>query len=103
MITIDVKLYSSVKDRTVGLIGKDKPEQAMFLTRYGIHTFGLRFSIDAIVLDNNNKVVKLTESLKPNRLFFWPVRYNKVLELPKGYIKEKGIKIGSNISLKMVE
>lgn len=103
MITIKAKLYSSVKDRGIGLIGKKKTEPVMFLTRFGIHTLGLKFPIDVIVLDKNNRIVKLAEGLKPNRFFVWPVKYNKVLELPEGFIKVKRLEEGSKISLKVVK
>lgn len=103
MITIKVKLFSSTKDRLVGLIGSDKPEAVMFLTRFGIHTFGMKFPIDILVLDKDNKVVKIAQNLKPGNLFFWPPKFNKVIELPKGFVSKKKIKVGSKISLQMVK
>ncbi len=99
MIVLKVKLYSSIKDRTIGLIGHKNPEPVMFLTRFGIHTFGVGFPLDIVVLNNKNVVVKLEKELKPNRFFFWPVKYKKVLELPSGYIVKNGIKCGSEIDL----
>lgn len=101
MTTLKVKLYSSVKDRGIGLIGQAKPEPVMFLTRFGIHTFGLKFPIDVVVLSNNNVVVKLKEGLKPNRFFIWPIKFDKVLELPAGTIEKNDIRIGSKINLKI--
>ena len=103
MATLKVKLCSSIANRTIGQIGKTKPEPLMFFTRFGIHTFGMRFPLDIIVLDDNSVVVELKQSLEPNRVFFWPPKFNKVLELPEGYIRTKKIKIGSNLSLKMVK
>lgn len=97
MINIKVKLLTSIKDRTIGLINYKKPEPVMFFTRFGIHTFGLNYPIDVMVLDNNNKVVKLVENLKPNKLFYWPVKHNKVIELPAGYIKNNNIKLRTKI------
>lgn len=98
MITIKVKNLISQKDRTIGLINYSKPEPVMFLTRFGIHTFGLVFPIDVVILDKDGKAVKLTRNLKPNNVLFWPIRYNKVLELPAGLIKKYKIKIGSKIA-----
>lgn len=103
MINIKVKLYSSIKDRGIGLIGNKKAEPVMFFTRYGIHTLGLTFPVDIVVLDKNNVVVKLTENLKPNRFFLWPFKYNKVLELPVGFIEKNGIRIGSEINLEVIK
>ena len=103
MATLKVKLCSSIANRTIGQIGKTKPEPLMFLTRFGIHTFGIRFPLDIIVLEDNGTIVKLKQGLKPNHIFFWPLKFNKVLELPEGYIKTRKIKIGSKLSLKMVK
>jgi uncharacterized protein len=103
MNTLRVKLCSSITDRTIGLIGKNKSEPLMFLTRFGIHTFGMKFPLDIIVLDDNNVVVKLQEDLKPNHVFFWSLKFKKVIELPVGYIKTKKIKGGSKISLEMIK
>jgi hypothetical protein len=101
MINLKVKLLTSIKDRTIGLIGYEKPEPIMFLTRFGIHTFGLKFPIDVLVLDKNNKVVKLVENLKPNNLFDWPIKYNRVIELPTGYIKKNKVVLLTNINLEI--
>jgi len=101
MITFKVKLFSSVKDRGIGLIGHAKAEPAMFLTHFGIHTLGVKFSIDVIILDKENKVVKIKENLRPNSFFVWPPKYKKVLELPEGFIKKSEIKIGSKLNLKI--
>jgi uncharacterized membrane protein (UPF0127 family) len=103
MIKVKVRLCSSITNRTFGQIGKKEPEALMFLTRFGIHTFGIKFPLDILVLDSNNVVVKLKKSLNPNRVFFWPLKFDKVLELPGGYIGGKNINIGSKISLEMVK
>ena len=98
MTTIKVKILKSQKDLTIGLINHIKPEPVMLLTRFGIHTFGLSFPIDVVILDKGGIAVKLKKNLKPNNVLFWPVKYNKVLELPSGLIKKYRIKIGSKIN-----
>ena len=98
MISLKAKYLSTLKDKTLGLIGKKNPEPVFLKTRFGIHTFGLKFPIDVLILDKENKVVKLKENLKPNSFFFWNPKYNNVLELPKGTIINSKIKIGSTIS-----
>jgi len=103
MINIKVKFAQSIKDRGIGLIGYKYAEPVMFLTHFGIHTLGIKFPIDVLVLDKDNKVVKLKEGLKPNRFFVWHPKFKKVIELPEGFIKKNRIKLGSKISLKMVQ
>lgn len=85
--------------KSVGLIGKKEAYPVMLTTRFGIHTFGLKFPIDVLILDKNNMVVCLHENLKPNRIFLWNPRYEKVLELPKGFIGKNKIKEGDKPNL----
>lgn len=102
MTTLLVKEAKNLKEKIIGLIGKNKPEPLMIRTRFGIHTFGLKFPIDVLILNKNNKAVKVRTSLKPNRIFLWNPMYKKVLELPAGTIGKKGIKIRDNINLKLI-
>ena len=88
----------SWREKFFGLIGKEKPENILIQTRFGIHTFFLKFPIDVVILDEKNKVVD-AKTISPNRIFFWNPIYDKVLELPTGTIKEKKIKIGEKIKL----
>lgn len=99
MIAISVKLAENLKEKVIGLIGIDKPYALMIRTRFGIHTFGLKFPIDVLILNNENEVVSIKENLKPNKIFLWNPRYEKVIELPAGTIKEKGIKIKAPVRL----
>lgn len=87
--------FSKVK----GLIGKKTAESIYFQTRFGIHTFGLQFLIDVVILDKHNRVVKLKQNLKPNRIFFWNPLYSNVIELPSGTIKLMKITVGQTITL----
>ena len=92
MINLVVKEAKTLREKMIGLIGKEKPIPFLMKTRFGIHTFGLKFPIDVLVLNKNNRVVSLKKSLKPNRIFLWNPLCNKVLELPEGTIDEKHIK-----------
>lgn len=82
-----------------GLIRSTKPEAIFLTTRFGIHTFGLRFPIDVVILDETYCPQVLKKHLVPNRIFLWNPRFKKVLELPEGFIKERGIKKGERITL----
>ena len=85
--------------KSKGLINKPKPDNIFFKTRWGIHTFGLKFPIDVIITDKNNKVVALRKNLKPNNIFIWNPRYENVLELKPQTIKINNIKINSKLKL----
>lgn len=99
MIDLKVKETKSFKDKILGLIGKSKPESLLIKTRFGIHTFGVKWPIDVIILDRNYKVKYIKENLQPNRIFFWNPVYNIVIELPEGFIKNKKIELNSQIKL----
>ena len=95
-ITIEVK---QLHVTTFGLMGKDKAYPIYFKTRFGIHTFFLKFPIDVVILDKEKRVVKLVERLTPNKFLVWNLKYNHVVELPVGTIKRKDIKLGEKVHL----
>lgn len=99
MVTLETGEAEGVLNKTIGLIGARKPRPLFFKTRFGIHTFGLKFPIDVLILDKNDRVVYLRERLLPNRLFFWNPRFNKVIELPSGTILDNNIICGDKIRL----
>ncbi|MCL5733923.1 MAG: DUF192 domain-containing protein, partial [Patescibacteria group bacterium] len=82
-----------------GLIGAEKAEPMLFKTRWGIHTFGVRFPIDVVIFGKNGLVVKIKAGLKPGKLFFWNPKFCDVLELPEGAIKKSGLKIGDVLKI----
>lgn len=82
-----------------GFIGKSNLEAVIFTTRFGIHTFGLRFPIDVIILDDQKKVVSLKENLKPYRIFIWNPKYKLVVEINKELIKNSNTKIGDLLQI----
>ncbi len=90
-----LKLTNS-RDKALGKI-KYRKENIFFQTRFGIHTFGIKEPIDIFVLDNKLNVVKIKKELKPQRFFFWNIKYNNILEINSD-IKEN-LKIGDTIHL----
>lgn len=100
IVTSDLKEARSFLDKSFGLLKQSNPRSLLFKTRFGIHTFGLKFNIDVLVLDKGLKIVKLKQSLKPNQFFFWSPKYNLVIELPEGSIDKSQTKIGDQLDLK---
>lgn len=64
-----------------------------------VHMFFMRFAIDVIFLDKNNRVVKALHSLKPFRIT--PVYFKAVLaiELPAGTLASTSTQEGDLISI----
>ena len=57
---------------------------------HGIHTFAMRFPIDALYLDRERIIIHMEEGLKPWRLAAVRVHAASVLELPTGTVRETG-------------
>ncbi len=86
-IAENVTEVRSLVDRTKGLLGSNQPKALILRTRFGIHTFGMNYPIDVIILSSKNVVVAKKENIQPNNIFVWSPRYNMVLELPGGSIQ----------------
>lgn len=82
-----------------GLIGKKNPEAIIIKTRFGIHTFGVRFPIDVIILNRTHTVVAIKEHLQPNCVYFWDPRFDTVVELPDGTARKRQIKLHDKITI----
>jgi len=96
-----VRKSKNLREKMQGMIGKREPTALMINTRFGIHTFGVKFPIDVLILDNKNKAVSVKENLKPNRIFLWNPMHEKVIELPAGTIKKTAIKMNDSIELEL--
>ena len=86
ILTTDLKIAISLSDQFLGLLKKSNPRSLLFRTRFGIHTFFLKDSIDVLILDDKNIVIKAI-IVNPNLIFLWNIRYSSVLELPEDTIK----------------
>ncbi len=86
--------------RLVGLLGRDGLEQdeALWITPCkGIHTMGMRFSIDALFLDDGLKVVDVRERVAPWKSTGFIKGAVSVLELPAGAIRRTAVSVGHQI------
>ena len=66
---------------------------------HGIHTFAMRFPIDAVYLDRNKTVVHVEQNLKPWRVGRVHLRAESVLELPGGTLHSTGTVTGDKIEI----
>lgn len=62
-----------------------------------IHTFGMRFTIDAVFLDRGGKVVKIVPRMKPWKMTWIAAGARGVLELPEGQIERTGTRVGDEL------
>jgi uncharacterized protein len=66
---------------------------------HGIHSFAMRFPIDAVYLDRERIVIHIEEGLKPWRLAAVRGRAASVLELPSGTVRESLTVIGDQVDI----
>ena len=64
-----------------------------------VHTFGMRISLDALFLDSQLRVRKISANLRPNRISFCLVA-SSVLELRAGSAAAWGTERGYQLSLR---
>ena len=98
MNQIKAKKLQTLKDRLVGLLDNDL-NVVYFETRFGIHTFCMKNCIQVIILDNNDYIVR-SKVIAPNRVFFWPPQYNKVVEIRLTSNEHRiNLKVGDKVTL----
>lgn len=69
-----------------------------------IHTWFMKFTIDAVFLDKQNNVVKVCSRMKPWKLTSIARKARGVLELPEGVIEKTGTQVGDHVQVeKMTE
>ncbi len=92
----------NVFSRMKGLLGRsslDPGEGLLIQPCKGVHTFGMKFPIDIIVLDNNNYVIAVSDNLAPNRLTPLYRRAAAVLELPAGTLASTTTSVGDKLEI----
>jgi hypothetical protein len=67
----------------------------------GIHSFRMKFAIDALFLDRNRKVLKIRHSMPPSRISLC-LRAHSVLELPAGTAEATGTVAGDQLEFEKV-
>lgn len=95
-----VAVASTHATRAVGLLsrsGLDPGEGLWIVPSRGVHTWGMRFSIDVLALDDQGVVIDQVSRLKP-----WRIRLPRrgtigVLELPSGTLAASGTVVGHRI------
>ena len=94
------RVAATRRTRRAGLLGRRElpPGEGLWIApSRGVHTWGMRFAIDVIALDDRGRVVDLAPNLGP-----WRVRLPRagclgVLELPPGTIAHSGTQLGDSI------
>ena len=98
----NVLLADSPFKRIKGLLGRAGFNQGQALIikpGNSIHTFFMRFPIDILFVDKNNRVLKAVAHLPPFRLSPVSFRSSFVIELPAGTIRSTSTSQGDKLIL----
>jgi len=102
VVASSVEIAQTSSARMKGLLGRNEfPKgSALIITRcQSIHMFFMKFPIDVIFCDRQNRVVGLCANIKPFRLspVFFKASY--AIELPPGAIASSKTQLGDMIKL----
>jgi uncharacterized protein len=101
-IAVRLTRANTVFSRMKGLLGRKslgEGEGLLISPCKGVHTFGMKFPIDVIVLDNNNCIIAVSTNLAPNRLTPLFMRAASVIELPAGTLLATTTEVGNQLEI----
>lgn len=107
-LATDLVVAETHWSRFRGLMARDASHfprgQGLWISpSHGIHTFAMRFPIDAVYLDRERIVIHIEESLKPWRVAAVRVNAASVLEVPTGTVRESQTAVGDQVDISFEE
>ena len=102
VIAWQVEFADSSWKRMRGLLGRaglTVDEGMRFEPASSLHMLFMRFAIDVIYVDRDERVVKLVRNFKPWR-FSWARGARTAYELPVGTIDRSGVAMGDELELR---
>jgi uncharacterized membrane protein (UPF0127 family) len=101
-----VRVADSFFSRLVGLLGRRslKLDSGVWIVpANAIHTIGMLFTFDLVLVDQNYKVVGLRELIRPFRITWPNLRAESVLELPAHTIFKSRTEVGDQLVIERYE
>jgi len=101
-----VNVADSLLSRLVGLLGRRslQPDSGVWIVpANAVHTIGMLFSFDLVLIDKNFKVVGLRELVRPFTITRPNFRAESVLELPAHSIFRSRTQIGDQLLIERYE
>ena len=99
-----VGVADSRATRAVGLLSRNglEPGEALWIVpSRGVHTWGMRFTIDVVALDQSGTVIDCVSNLRPWRMRLPRKGTAGVLELPAGTLAASQTSLGHQIVLEV--
>ena len=101
-----VAVADSILGRLVGLLGRRslKPDGGVWIVpANSVHTVGMLFSFDLVMIDKDFRVVGLKEMVKPFRVVLPKLRAESVIELPAHTIFRSRTELGDELIIERYE
>jgi len=101
-----VTIADSFVSRLVGLLGKKvlKPDGGMWIVpANAVHTIGMLFTFDLLLIDKDFKVVGVRELVRPFRITRPNFRAESVIELPAHAIFKSRTEVGDQLMIERYE
>ncbi len=98
----DLAVAETFFTRLKGLLGKTsltETEGLWIKPCKGVHTFGMRFPIDVVFLNRDNRVVEIIRALQPNQMTRLYQDASSVIELPAGTLDSSETVIGNEVEI----
>ncbi len=102
VIAEKVEIANTFFSRLRGLLGRHELQRGEALVIEpcnSIHTIGMKFSIDALFLDGDGRVVALRRDIRPYRFTRIFRNAKRVVELPVSTIEDSRTSIGDHIDI----
>jgi uncharacterized protein len=106
LLAFRVKVADSVLGRLVGLLGRRSLQQdggVWIVPGNAVHTIGMMFSFDLVLIDTNFKVVGLRELVRPFTITRPNFRAESALQLPAHSIFRSRTRIGDQLMIDRYE
>src|SRR5437016_12984973 len=101
-----VAVADSILGRLVGLLGRKSlaPDSGVWIVpSNAVHTIGMLFSFDLVLIDKDFKVVGLRELVRPFKITRPNFRAESVLELPSHSIFKSRTEVGDQLVIERYE
>ncbi|HZJ77281.1 MAG TPA: DUF192 domain-containing protein [Clostridia bacterium] len=100
VIINDLEIADSFFKRLLGLMYRKSMGEnhgLLLVPCNQIHTFGMKFPIDALFLSCDYVIIQMEKSIKPHKVLKTVKNSNYVLELPAGKIEKFGLGVGDKL------
>lgn len=105
-LSFRVRVADSVLSRLVGLLGRKSlnPDGGVWIVpANSIHTIGMLFSFDLVMIDKDFRVVNVKEMVRPFRVVWPKLRAESVIELPAHTIFRSRTQVGDQLVIDRYE